>query len=219
MGPPHGRSSSPTPAVVPLSPAEAGSLGASARARAPRSRTRATVVNFATGLRLVLTPAVLALVLAGIDTWAALLFVVAAVTDYLDGYLARRWRVVSPAGSFLDTTADKILVTGALLGLLTVGRASAWAVLLIVARELALMGLRGSAALGGVLVTASQLGRLKTAVQFLAILLAILDVDLPLGPLPLYQWAIWVAVALTLGSAAQYLRRWPLEAGAAGERR
>jgi CDP-diacylglycerol--glycerol-3-phosphate 3-phosphatidyltransferase len=94
------------------------------------------------------------------------------------------------------------------VALLGVGRASAWAVLIIIARELTIMGMRGSAAVGGVLVKSSELGRIKTALQFLAILLTILDVNARLGPLALDQWAIWLAVAVTVASAAHYLYRW-----------
>lgn len=174
------------------------------------------MVNAATVFRLGLTPVVLALVLTDHDGSAALVFALAAVTDYADGYLARRWGVATPVGSFLDTTADKVLVTGALIAVLSVGRVSPWAVLVIVGRELALMGLRGSAALGGRLVTASQLGRLKTATQFLAILATILDLDLKLGPLGIDQWALWVAVALTLWSAGDYVRALAATAAGAG---
>jgi CDP-diacylglycerol--glycerol-3-phosphate 3-phosphatidyltransferase len=116
--------------------------------------------------------------------------------------------VTTATGSFFDTTADKVLVTGALIALLAIGRASPWAVLIIIARELTIMGMRGSAAMGGILVVPSKLGRIKAAVQFLAILLAILSVNYRIGPLGLDQWAIWVAAAVTAGSAADYLYRW-----------
>lgn len=191
-----------------MSRSEAGSLTPGAAARQARSKTRTIVVAIATGLRLVLTPVVVGLVLGGHDLGAALVFAFAAVTDYLDGYLARRWQVTTATGSFLDTTADKVLVTGALIALLAIGRVSPWAVLIIIARELTIMGMRGSAAIGGVLVVASKLGRIKTAVQCLAILLAILSVNSRLGPLGLDQWAIWAAVVVTAGSAADYLYRW-----------
>jgi len=191
-----------------VSRVDAGSLSSNPVVPQARSRTRTTVVASATGLRLVLTPVVVWLVLGDHDLGAALAFAVAAATDYLDGYLARRWQVTTATGSFLDTTADKVLVTGALVALLGVGRASAWAVLIIIARELTIMGMRGAVAVSGVLVKSSELGRGKTALQFLAILLTILDVNAKLGPLGLDQWAIWLAVAVTVASAAHYLYRW-----------
>jgi CDP-diacylglycerol--glycerol-3-phosphate 3-phosphatidyltransferase len=191
-----------------VSRVDAGSLSSSSAVPKVRSKTRTTVVAGATGLRLVLTPVVVWLVLGDHDVGAALAFAVAAATDYLDGYLARRWQVTTATGSFLDTTADKVLVTGALVALLGVGRASAWAVLIIIARELTIMGMRGAVAVGGVLVKSSELGRIKTALQFLAILLTILDVNAKLGPLGLDQWLIWLAVVVTVASAAHYLYRW-----------
>ena len=118
-----------------------------------------------TSLRIVLVPVVMALVLAddgsatGVAaTLAAAVFFAAAATDFLDGYLARRWRVTTILGSFLDTTADKLLVTGALIALVAVDRASPWIAALIVGRELAILGLRGAVAADGKVVEPSGLG-------------------------------------------------------------
>src|SRR5919108_5488495 len=77
---------------------------------------------------------------------AALVFLVASFTDFVDGYLARRWQQVTNLGNFLDTTADKLLVAGALLGLLAVGRANVWVAFVVIAREVAVLGLRAVAA-------------------------------------------------------------------------
>ncbi|MHB1500561.1 MAG: CDP-diacylglycerol--glycerol-3-phosphate 3-phosphatidyltransferase [Candidatus Dormibacteria bacterium] len=166
------------------------------------------LVAGATGLRLVLAPVVMGLVLSKLDVIAAALFLVAAATDYLDGYLARHWRVTTSTGSFLDTTADKVLVTAALVGLVAISRTSTWAALVIVGRELVIMGLRGSAALQGILITASQLGRAKAVLQFLAIAVAILNLDWGLGPLGLDQWVMLLAVLVTVGSGVDYLIRY-----------
>ena len=172
-----------------------------------RSPARTGVVFATTAVRIVLASVVLGLVLAGAAVAAAAVFAVAAATDYLDGYLARRWRVSTAAGSFLDTTADKVLVTGALIALVSVGRVWPWAAFVIIGRELAVMGLRSSAAMRGTLMVASPTGRLKTAVQFVAIAIAILDWNHPLGPLGLDQWAMLAAVVITVASAAEYLAR------------
>ena len=120
----------------------------------------------------------MALVLAGPETRYAFavggaLFAVAAVTDFFDGFLARRWAQVSAFGNFLDTTADKLLVSGALLALVAVDRASPWIALVIVGRELMILGLKGAVAAGGRLVQPSIWGKAKANVQFLAIFLAI----------------------------------------------
>ena len=162
-----------------------------------------------TTLRIVLTPFVMALILAGEDGEgpAAGLFVLAAATDWFDGRLARRWNVTTKLGSFLDTTADKLLVSGVLIALLGEGRVSPWIVAIIVGRELVLMGLRGLVASEGEVMAPSMLGKTKTSVQFLAITLAILRLGDPIGPLYLDEWAMLVAAAVTVWSAVDYLIR------------
>jgi CDP-diacylglycerol---glycerol-3-phosphate 3-phosphatidyltransferase len=136
---------------------------------------------------------------------AAVFFAAAALTDFADGYLARRWRVTTTLGSFLDTTADKLLVSGVLVALVDVGRASPWVVVIIIGRELVIMGLRGLVAADGVVMRPSIWGKLKANVQFVAITLAILRPDVGLGPLLLDEWLMWAAGAITLFSAVDYL--------------
>jgi CDP-diacylglycerol---glycerol-3-phosphate 3-phosphatidyltransferase len=166
-----------------------------------------------TYLRIVLTPIVMALVLAGPRTEGAYaiagaLFAVAAITDFVDGRLARRWKQTTTWGTFLDTTADKLLVSGVLLALVAVDRASAWIAFIIIGRELLIMGLRGAVtAADGTVVAPSVWGKLKANVQFLAIFLAILRTSEPLGPLYPDQYAMIVAAAVTVGSAVEYLAR------------
>src|ERR671926_74427 len=126
-----------------------------------------------TSLRIVLTPIVMGLLLADgrnpstAADLAAALFCVAAATDWVDGRLARRWGLTTKLGSFLDTTADKLLVTGGLMALVAVDRASPWVAVIIVGRELVIMGLRGLIAAEGTVMAPSLLGKLKTTVQFL----------------------------------------------------
>ena len=163
-----------------------------------------------TATRILLTPAVMALILVGddaTDTLAAALFLVAGATDYVDGALARRWDVTSKLGSFLDTTADKLLVSGVLIALLAAERVSPWIVALIVGRELVLMGLRGIIAAEGEVMAPSLLGKLKTSIQFVAIGLAILRPGDPVGGLYVDEWAMLVAAAITAWSGADYLVR------------
>ena len=100
---------------------------------------------------------------------ACVLFSLAAITDFFDGYLARRWNLTSTLGAFLDTTADKLLVTGSLLALVAIDRVSVWAALIIVMREFVVMALRGLVALGGGMVRPSQWGKIKATAQFVAI--------------------------------------------------
>lgn len=158
------------------------------------------------------TPVVMALVLASGDHgWAepaaAAIFAAVSVTDFFDGYLARRWGETTTLGTFLDTTADKLLVSGTLIALVAVGRASSWAAFVIVGRELLIMGVRAVVAADGTVMVPSFWGKLKANVQFLAILLAILDVDQAVGPLGTDEWALWVAALVTALSGIDYLVR------------
>ena len=178
-----------------------------ARAAAPRSLLPAL-----TCARILAVPAVMALILSGPDhdsayTAAAVVFAVAASTDFVDGYLARRWAVTTKLGSFLDTTADKLLVSGALIALVDVNRASPWIAAIIVGRELLILGLRGVVAADGTVFPPSIWGKLKTNVQFIAIFLAIVRWGGELGPLRLDEWAMVAAAAITVLSAVEYIAR------------
>jgi cardiolipin synthase len=107
-----------------------------------RGSSRASaLILVGTSVRIVATPVVMGLVLSHSWTAAAVVFLVAASTDWFDGRLARRWNVSSRLGSFLDTTADKLLITGALVALVAVTRASPWVSMVIIGRELSLLGL------------------------------------------------------------------------------
>ncbi len=166
-----------------------------------------------TALRIVLTPVVMALLMADgagastLSLLATVLFVIAAATDWFDGYLARRWEVTTKLGSFLDTTADKLLVTGVLVALVAVERVSPWIAVIIIGRELVIMGLRGMIASEGTVMSPSFLGKLKTSVQFLAIALACLRPGDPIGELYVDEWVMLVAAAITVASAVDYLMR------------
>jgi CDP-diacylglycerol--glycerol-3-phosphate 3-phosphatidyltransferase len=147
---------------------------------------------------------VMGLVLAGEDTAAAIVFAVAAATDWFDGRLARRWEVTSRIGSFLDTTADKLLVTAALVALVAVDRASPWLAMVIIARELVLLGLRAAVAAEGRHIEPSLLGKWKATVQFAAIALAIIRPDVVVADAYLDQWALAFAALVTVWSGVDY---------------
>ena len=160
--------------------------------------------------RILMTPVIMALVLAEGTvehnyTYAAALFVIAAFTDFLDGYFARRWNIGTVLGAFLDSTADKLLVTGSLLALIAVDRASVWVALIIIIREFTVVALRGMAALEGRVVKPSMWGKLKANAKFVAIGLAMLRLAEPWGPLYLDEWVMWVAAAVTIASGWQYV--------------
>jgi CDP-diacylglycerol--glycerol-3-phosphate 3-phosphatidyltransferase len=131
----------------------------------------------------------------------------AAFTDFLDGYLARRWRITTTLGAFLDTIADKLLVTGALFALVGVGRAWAWAGFVIVGREIAISGLRSIAAMDGVSVPPSIWGKMKATIQYLALFMAMLRTPDTYGGLYPDEWAMLVAAAVTVISGAEYMAR------------
>jgi CDP-diacylglycerol--glycerol-3-phosphate 3-phosphatidyltransferase len=168
-----------------------------------------------TATRILLTPLIMALVLYGdrgdrtgpAAIVGGALFCVAAATDWVDGRLARRWGVTTKLGSFLDTTADKLLVAGVLIALLAADRASPWVAAVIIGRELTLLGLRGVIAAEGEVMAPSVLGKLKTSVQFVAITLAIVRVGEPVAGAFVDEWAMLAAAVLTVWSAADYLVR------------
>jgi len=139
--------------------------------------------------------------------YAAALFVVAALTDFFDGYLARRMKVESVLGAFLDTTADKLLVTGTLLALVSIDRVSIWAAVIIMMREFVVMALRGLVAIGGMQVRPSPWGKVKATAQFVAIGFSFLRFPERLGPLYFDQWLMWAAVIVTIASGWQYVAR------------
>ncbi|HZD81128.1 MAG TPA: CDP-diacylglycerol--glycerol-3-phosphate 3-phosphatidyltransferase [Actinomycetota bacterium] len=171
----------------------------------------ASLLRRLTYVRVLLVPVVMWLVLD--DPFrraygvAAGLFAFAAATDFFDGYLARRWGATTTLGSFLDTTADKLLVSGVLVALVQIGRASPWIAAIIIGRELLILGLRGVVAADGTVMRPSIWGKLKANAQFLAIFLAILRIPPELGPLFLDQWVMLVAAAVTVVSAVEYLAR------------
>lgn len=162
--------------------------------------------------RVLAIPAVMALILLEDDLAhnfgiAAAVFTIAAVTDYVDGWLARRWHQTSILGAFLDLTADKLLVTGTLAALLVVDRVNIWLAFIIIGREITIMALRGVAANAGRLVPASQWGKWKATFQFVAIGLAIVRLEEMWGSFHPDEWAMFAAVAITVVSALDYVVR------------
>jgi len=101
--------------------------------------------------------------------WAASIFGIAAVTDFVDGWLARKWGVVTVLGKFLDPLADKLIVMAALIMLIPLDRVPAWAVFMILAREMIITALRSIASTEGIVIDASELGKYKTIYQMVAI--------------------------------------------------
>jgi len=134
-----------------------------------------------------------------LDFFAALIFVIASITDFFDGFIARNFNAVSRLGEILDPLADKLLILGAFLGLLFLHRADAWAVYLILVREFFITGLRVVMASEGISVKASFAGKIKTVSQMGAI--GFLLMNWPFGEL-----LLWIAVILTIYSGFDYLK-------------
>jgi len=137
----------------------------------------------------------------------AAIFGIASLTDWLDGYLARRRKQVTPLGQFMDPLADKLLITAALVSLVQMDLAQSWMVVVILGREIAVTVLRSLAQSRGVSIPASPLGKFKMASQVIAVLLLILGEDVPsfaaLGGI-----ALWIALVTAVASAYDYYRRY-----------
>jgi CDP-diacylglycerol--glycerol-3-phosphate 3-phosphatidyltransferase len=165
-----------------------------------------TLPNLISTARVLLVPAVMALILAGFDRherWAAVVYLVAALSDSLDGYLARRKGWITVTGTFLDPLADKLLVSGALVCLVQIHEISAWVAMVVIAREFAVQGLRMVAAAEQDVISASWLGKAKTLSQNVAIIAVLVDNSHRL----ITDSLIGLAVVLTLVSFADYAAR------------
>jgi len=139
---------------------------------------------------------------------AAAIFAAASFTDWLDGVVARRRNQVTTLGTLLDPIADKLLVAAALVSLLTIDKIAAWIVVVIIGRELAVTGLRTVAAGVGVIVPASRLAKWKTASQYMAITMLILEKGLISPAFHMAATvALWAALVLTVVSAVDYFYR------------
>jgi len=133
-----------------------------------------------------------------LDFGAAFIFVVASVTDFFDGYIAREFNQITTLGAILDPLADKMLTLAAFLGLMMLHRASPWAIFLILTRELFITGLRVKAIDIGIDISASWMGKVKTVAQMIAI--GFLLMQWPFG-----ESLLWIAVFLTLYSGYEYV--------------
>ena len=142
-----------------------------------------------------------------VEVVAAAIFGLASLTDWLDGYLARRRHQVTWLGQILDPLADKLLISATLISIVQLGLAPAWMVVVIIGREFAVTGLRSIAYARGVAMPASNLGKLMMVSQVVAILLLILGWERMPLLLLLGQAALWVVLATALVSAMDYYRR------------
>lgn len=141
---------------------------------------------------------------------AAIIFIIAAGTDWLDGYYARKYNLITNLGKFLDPLADKLLVSASLILLVQLDLAAAWIVIIIISREFAVTGLRLVAAGDGIVLAASPLGKIKTATQLIAIALLLLH-NFPFSymNIPLAVIMLYVALFFTVLSGYDYfVKNW-----------
>lgn len=170
-----------------------------------------TTPNLISLFRICLIPVVVAFLFSPSRMYsllAALFFGIAAFTDWLDGYLARRKNVVTTLGKYLDPIADKLLVAVALIMLISLERVESWIVMLIVGRELAVTSLRFVAATNGLVIESTHLGKIKTTLQIIATIFLIIHYEyFSLDAQAIGVVFLWLALIVTLWSGADYFYR------------
>lgn len=157
-------------------------------------------------LRIFFVPLLVVLLLTrerNMDLWVVAVFLLAAITDLLDGYVARKRGQVTTLGILLDPIADKLLISAALVSLVELHMVAAWMVVIIVGREFAVTGLRGIAMAQGITFAASELGKTKMLFQVLAVTVIVLERRYP-AMRPLGEVLLWMVVVFAVASAAQY---------------
>lgn len=175
--------------------------------------------NKLTMLRVIMVPFFIVFLLGGNGEWAwfnaifggimenvkwisLILFIVASLTDLLDGKIARKYNLVTNFGKFMDPLADKLLVCSALICMISLGQLPAWYVIIIIAREFIISGFRLVASDSGIVIAASYWGKFKTVSQMLLIILLIADIQV-LAPVTAILY--WIALALTIISLVDYI--------------
>ena len=165
--------------------------------------------NKLTIFRVILIPFFVVFLLApcfpGYGNYIALaIFIVASITDFLDGKIARKYNLVTNFGKFMDPLADKLLVCSALICLISLSRIPAWVVIIIIAREFIISGFRLIAADNGVVIAASYWGKFKTASQMITVILLVLNIQNPFFQV-LGTVFIYISLALTVISLIDYI--------------
>ena len=159
--------------------------------------------NKLTIFRVILVIPFVALMLNGYDLWAVAVFIIASLTDLLDGNIARKYNLITDFGKFMDPLADKLLVCAAMICLVEMGRLPAWMVIIIISREFIISGFRLVASDNGVVIAASYWGKFKTTFQMLMIIVLILNLG---GVFDMIGLVLtWIALILTVVSLIDYL--------------
>jgi CDP-diacylglycerol--glycerol-3-phosphate 3-phosphatidyltransferase len=164
-----------------------------------------TLPNMLSLFRLLAVPVLIVSLSFGWQIVAFVVFVAASVSDFFDGYFARKWNLVSDLGILMDTVADKVLVAAAFICLVSDGAAPAWIVVVILSREFLVTGLRSLAASRGILIPAGKSGKIKAVFQYITISVLLLHDQLArFITWPLAEWLLWITVVLTLFSGVEY---------------
>ena len=165
------------------------------------------IANKITIFRVLLVPLFLIVLYSNLDNSqiiAGIIFIIASLTDTLDGYLARSRNLVTDFGKFVDPLADKILVAAALISLVDLGKIPGWIVVVIIAREFTITGFRTIAVSNGVTIAACPLGKLKTITQLLAIILILFN-NFPFDSVPMDKIMLYLALIFTVLSGIDYI--------------
>lgn len=165
------------------------------------------IPNRLTMLRILLIPPFIVLLLNGYYYTSGIIFIVASATDTLDGHIARKHNLITNFGKIMDPLADKLLVTSAMICLVQLGEVAGWMVIVILAREFIITGLRAVAAGEGIIIAAGNSGKIKTVLQMVA-LSVILFRNWPFAlftKLPVGDYILWIAVVATVYSGLEYI--------------
>ena len=163
--------------------------------------------NKLSALRIMLVPVIIALLFIGTfvgDLLALIVFIAAAITDRYDGYYARKYDMITALGKILDPLADKLLIYGVLIAFVQIGKITAWPVIIIIARGLAVTGLRVVAADQGSVIAASMWGKVKTTIQIITVIALIIDPYIINLPVFMTKGLVWTAVLITIYSGYTY---------------
>ena len=168
-----------------------------------------TIPNILTCIRVLLIPVFLVLAYQPSPKcaiWALVVYIVACCTDFVDGYLARKWHQITDFGKFMDPVADKILVLAALMIFVEQGTVPGWAAVIILGREFIVSSLRMVAAASGKVIAANWWGKAKTCITMITWILLLLRLDpIMLGSVSLQNLLIWVTVTITAISGITYI--------------
>ncbi len=157
-------------------------------------------------LRIILIPIFIVVLMTGHYYSSAIIFILASITDALDGHIARKYNLVTNFGKIMDPLADKLLVVSALVCLVELGEVAGWMVIVILAREFTITGLRTVAAAQGLVIAAGWSGKIKTIFQMVAVTALLLkNWPFALIGIPFDQIMLWAAVVMTIFSGTEYI--------------